>query len=213
MSYLPMPRDLDLITFSRDHRLFEPINNFCVMHACIAQASRAYHGQPEFNLGDYAILPCKHNDLQIRLPLGYVFEIALQGKKPGQLQIGVEAKQPPFMTGPGGKGFAAIMRNLISPVFIAFFEDHKVPVYTRYGNNSEDWPQTLAFARLVRGALAHEGKLNLRGKRITPTEWRGLTYSHDNDEREIIGTDINVADMLLLMLDMNDELDLLIQTS
>ena len=72
-------------------------------------------------------------------------------------------------------------------------------------STDENWPPPLNFARVVRNAIAH-GAIKINDPKSAPVSWRGLSYSHADNGKKIVGTDLKLGELLALMFDANDAL-------
>ncbi|MGA7453722.1 MAG: hypothetical protein WBW73_21425 [Rhodoplanes sp.] len=92
-----------------------------------------------------------------------------------------------------------------------FYEQHLPWVQNTYGRNSKDrdnWPPIIRFARALRNAAVHhQGKLNITDPKVPPVSWHHLNYDHTNAGLKIFGDVMNLADMLIFMVELSDEFD------
>jgi hypothetical protein len=87
-----------------------------------------------------------------------------------------------------------------------FYENQKHLIKDRYGSVKR-WPPHWSFARIVRNAMSHGGKIRIDDN--IKVQWRNLTYSDASNGRPIINTDIWPGDVFILVRDMQTELKLL----
>ena len=60
--------------------------------------------------------------------------------------------------------------------------------------------------RVVRNAIAH-GAIKINDPKSSPISWRGMSYSHADNGKQIVGVDLKLGEVLALMFDANDALD------
>lgn len=84
-----------------------------------------------------------------------------------------------------------------------FFENHKHLIKGMYGP-AKHWPDVWNFARIVRNAMSHGGKVRMDDN--ATVRWRQLTYSNADNGRRIINTDIWPADLFILVREMQETL-------
>jgi hypothetical protein len=149
-------------------------------------------------------------DYGFGLPLRGPLENALAGIIPEAIDIGIITSSD-VLTKPlhevklQTSGLQAVMPHVVSPIFLLFFERYNDWLNTNVGD-AVKWPPPLNFARVIRNAAAH-GKIKIKDHSAPAVTWRGLSYNHADNGRQIIGTDINLGEILALMFDANDALD------
>jgi len=147
------------------------------------------------------------SDLKMRLvlPLGGVLEAAAINKEPDNIHI------PVFELDDLGDfpitGFGSVNMFVISPAFTDFFENHLPWVKKNLGTDVRKWPTAFNFGRIIRNAASHRGCIHILEPNGTPGVWRAYNYSHADHGKEIIGTEFAIAEMLVLMFDMHEELE------
>lgn len=80
-----------------------------------------------------------------------------------------------------------------------FFEEHRSEIDAHYGGLAS-WPPVWNFARVIRNAMSHAGKLTIKDK--TSVSWKGLSYTSADTGREIINYDIYSGDFFYLIKEM-----------
>jgi hypothetical protein len=75
--------------------------------------------------------------------------------------------------------------------------------------SQKSWPPTIYFARLIRNAVSHGGRLHMTHDPGRDAEWHHLKFGKSDDGKQAIGPGgfLSPADMLFLMIDTGDELD------
>ncbi len=113
----------------------------------------------------------------------------------------------PPIDGQEAKGSRDINSLVGAALFGTFAERANEWIRGRNGTDYERWPPVSNFARCIRNAISHGQKVSMDNPNATGVSWRGNTISHADNGRKIIGTgEYGVADLILLMLDLDDEL-------
>lgn len=191
----------------QESRLFSTMNTLLVVYECFARAF--LHAPETWKRGDYsqlqsAIFP----HLEVRLPLVGPVDGVKRNIEPPYIDISVG---PLTLTAPpsDAPNVLGIVEKIFIPSFVIFYEDNVDWIRTNVSSDVYKWPSPWDFARVVRNAMSHGGKVNIDNPAAKPVSWEGLTYGHAQNKRQIIGTDISVADIVLLMIAMADQLDTL----
>ena len=102
------------------------------------------------------------------------------------------------------------MDNMVGAIFVLYFETCSDWLLNNGHSDKSTWPMTITFARHVRNALAHAGKLEIHktksGKDPEPASWKNLTYSIADHDRQVLGVDFYGPDLIALMFDVDDEM-------
>jgi hypothetical protein len=98
--------------------------------------------------------------------------------------------------------------DAVTPVFVDFFERHRPWARTKCGGDAYAWPTILNFARVVRNAISHhDGHVHFENPNADPVQWRHLVYSPADNGKQIVGTDIQLGELIILMFEISAELD------
>jgi hypothetical protein len=202
MSYL-----VGSIMTNRGDRLYEHLNNLLVLTTTFSISFHVVHFGtiPRYEQAHAQTFYSKQFPRRIYLPMYGIFETALQGLKPNQIEVRIGDERDPDEPGIVPGSFLTLLSNIISPVFVQFFEDHRP--WLEDSLPPATWPPILNFGRAVRNAIAHGGNCDIRGRRAQPVRWYHLTYSSATNGHQIINNDLIFADLLLLMFEMSDSLD------
>jgi hypothetical protein len=106
------------------------------------------------------------------------------------------------ITSPLG-GMQRIYATIIEHAFIAYFERHRNEI-----NNARSRAggglTALAFANALRNSFAHGGVIHFeKGKAGLIVSWAGLSYSDQDNGRQVMYNDMSQGDVILLMLEMD----------
>ena len=89
-------------------------------------------------------------------------------------------------------------------MIVNYFERGRVAIEQRHGNDPKDWPSVWNFARVVRNSVAHRNEVSFRNARSQGVSWRGLEYSPEENGRRVLNGDLWAADLIYLMLDLDE---------
>lgn len=112
---------------------------------------------------------------------------------------------------PGFKLYSAENRSVILGIlrsaYVSYYSDCEDALKSRYGTNTNAWPDAFLFAWAVRNALAHTagGKLKLNDKSLRSFTWKRWTFGPADNGREIILTPdgLAIGDIVLLIEEIN----------
>ena len=205
MTYLKDP----IVLENGKHRLFESMVDFLVIVASVTKAFNETAGRNETYVpGDHADLDSALFPLSIYLPVFGPIEFALKGTTPPRILLGLHSKDR-FPTVATQTSLRAVWSNAITPIFITFFENHRPWLAANASSDPNQWPSIWNFARVVRNAMGHGGRLKIDNPNAPPVSWYQLAYGPEHNNRQIIGTDLSPADILILMFEMSDTIDAL----
>jgi hypothetical protein len=193
------------------HRLHRPVFILSIICSCIHQTLvRRIVGDQRMQM---ICTPDAINSFQsvqferhVVFPLMAPVDWALQNVVPQIMEIRLD-EQPRT---PGRAQLFPLEETVTKagvPFFVEFYEDFLPWVKSKtHPKDSTKWPNVWQFGRIVRNAASH-GRVNIRDEQFIPVTWHSLTYGRDQDGSQILGTDFFLADLVILMLEMNDVLD------
>ena len=205
----PYPVEIQL--FAKGDRLYPHIYNILIVQSAIAHASKALIERPEgWNSEGNAYWLSKVYPKDLIVNVDAPFRHAMHDIEPDHIGIILVEKGTIKKVDPDGpivatKAFSGVFQHITEPVFLAFFERYNVWLKKNLGD-AEKWPPTLNFARVIRNAVAH-GAIDIRSAKTAAATWNGLSYSHADNGRTIIGSDLGSSDLAGLMFDVDDELN------
>jgi hypothetical protein len=199
------------IRLHRDqHRLFPHMLSLSTLVSAIAISSNVIaNGNMVLTVGYNASFESVQFPLYAKLPIWGPIQLALQGVEPNSTVVGLDPS-PTWRPGIGGPhhGMAKASLHAINPIYVEFYEQYKEWLTENIGSNTHEWPTPWAFARTVRNAIVHNrGVIHWDDPHKTSVKWHNLTYSHAENRRQIIGIDLSLADLVMLLLEMNEALD------
>jgi hypothetical protein len=95
------------------------------------------------------------------------------------------------------------IRKMMSACFVIFYEKAKDIFVKIYSTDSSQWPPELNFARTVRNAFAHDGKIAINNLKAPAVYWNGVTYS-PSDNGKSIYDDFFIVEIIDLMDTINN---------
>jgi hypothetical protein len=103
-----------------------------------------------------------------------------------------------------------MITHALSPYFVEYYETYKQWMFDRCGK-SDLWPEVWRFARVVRNAISHGGKVRIEKQTEPIVQWYGAAYDYGSNGKVAFGPngDLEFADMVVLMFEMDDALDAL----
>jgi len=103
--------------------------------------------------------------------------------------------------------------TMVAALFVYHFEMCHFWLKANNKSDTTHWAMPLKFGRVVRNALAHGGQIEITPRQNqpvpAPVTWCSLTYSMADNGKMILGTDIYGADLISLMIEVDDEIVLL----
>lgn len=186
--------------------LCEILHDICIcMESIGGYGTMLVDGSAQFNPGDVATVESRRGHFQVRLPIYGPVKAALEGTGPDAIQIQTEQKNE-------SKRYAAYTSRLKHPVesvFVSNFLRYYIIGEVKLNKIHESdwkWGNNWRFAWAIRNALAHNGRIDFRNPKKNAVEWDGLRYDASNNKHPVFEQDIGPADLILLMIDMDNEL-------
>jgi hypothetical protein len=216
MTYL---KDKVLI-YRGKHRLVDRMMTLIYSVACTTLAARVVlqGGATPFAPNTRAELESRLFPIDVWLPMTGVVEMALHSQSPAFIAVIFAPQSMRVLPEPRGtttthgqsvhwvKGsLTPPMFNIISPLFVEFFESHRHWIEQKFGKNPKKWLPIFDFARVIRNAMSHGGKLRITNP-TAKAQWYNLKYSIENNGRNIL-LDFGMGDFVVLMFEIADELD------
>ncbi len=183
--------------------------NLVVVTASVCTAVTLFiDGVVQYKPGDDLTAECHLFPVNVHLPLAGPIRYAITGDTPDEIHIEFSPKPTQqIATRREILGARGVMLNLITPIFVDFYEHSVLWVCHKFGENSLDWPAIWNFGRVIRNSISHGGTIHITKSTLLPVTWHHLSYSPTDHGKEIIGVDFQYADVLVLMFEMSDELD------
>lgn len=105
-------------------------------------------------------------------------------------------------------GYGRYVIETITPVYVDFFEKNRRSLIAKYGEKTRQWPPIFQFIRAIRNFISHSsGKVHFDYKNDPAVSWHHLRYSVKDEGRQVIGGDIDIAELIILLVEFGDALD------
>lgn len=161
------------------------------------------------------LVPLRPSLLRGRCEFGIVvprittFRMALQGQDPGDvaIQITRDISEWPGAYQESFGGVRSLLDYAGTAQFILYYESYVDWVRAKADNSIAKLNPVWGFARVVRNAISHGGSVSIKDPSFSPVSWAHLTYGPDDHRGLIIGSDLEMPDLMLLMLDMDVTLE------
>jgi len=161
---------------------------------------------------DVTVIDSMSFPLSLEIPLAGVADAAFAGKQAETRTIIIkDGTQADKMESDGlfSQGFNDVFWIPITPLFVEFFEAGHGWLKKRYPSGPQSWPAPLDFARHIRNAVSHGGRLHIDKDRGQTAGWHHLTIAFSDNTKQAIGPNgfMSPADLLFLMIDAGEALD------
>lgn len=198
------------------HRLFQPMLDFQTMSSALQIAFELMRFGPQIfagrGSGDWMqTVSTPYPNRAVRLS-SYAPMAAIAA---GQPLIGLRISVTETLSDPADQAFpsnsgipfhAAMLRILIQ-TFTTFYERWRPHIEAKFGDDINRWPGIFAFARRLRDFLVHSnGLVSFRSANAAAVTWYAVTFAPKDNGRDIMAHDLGVADVLILMFEMDDEM-------
>ena len=88
------------------------------------------------------------------------------------------------------------------------FREEPSTLIAKYGEKTRPWPPIFQFIRAIRNFISHSsGKVHFDYKNDPAVSWHHLRYSVKDEGRQVIGGDIDIAELIILLVEFGDALD------
>lgn len=94
--------------------------------------------------------------------------------------------------------------GLSQALLTSFYEDNRKSIEDAHGKSPDQWPEAWSFGRVVRNALSHGGRLEIR--RSLDVKWRRVSYTQADHGRSIVNKDLWPGDLIVLLTEMEAQL-------
>lgn len=102
--------------------------------------------------------------------------------------------------------FNIAMLRIVTLTYISFYEHWRPHVEQRFGADINHWPDVFAFARRLRDFVVHNNaKVGFKSPNAKPVTWYNITYAPADNGKDI-WQDLNVADVMVLVFELDDEM-------
>lgn len=102
-----------------------------------------------------------------------------------------------------GEQLSLIQKLIVMSNFVYYYESVKDLIENKYGTEPIRWPDTLKFARVIRNAFAHGGRIEIRNNALPPVRWKNYSYSYQDNGKQILPNDLNIPEIIVLLKEMD----------
>ena len=189
-----------------EQRFFDDLVNMLVTGIAFGSTMQAYRGDElNFSDGQWTRLRGTPAVLGFNLSIdpNSLLEPLKQGYRPGRLEF----KEEPFtdaqrVVWEAPPGPAQILAPVYHAAIVHYYESVAEEIEKTHGKDPKAWPDVLRFGWVVRNAFAHNGQVSIKDPALSAA-WRGLTYSQEDNGREILYLDLMPAELIVLMEEMD----------
>lgn len=93
--------------------------------------------------------------------------------------------------------------KIIQSTFSQYYENIKSTIEEKFGKEVENWPNVWNFARVVRNAFSHGGRIKISNSKAPKIVWRELEYDYYSNGKSIMYTDLTAVELIFLMIEMD----------
>lgn len=189
-------------------RLFDALWQIQQLLSCIMQAGLSIHQIEKRPEGAASVFISKQFNKSAIMQIDGVIALSFNDRMPLSTWVDFY-EMPGFVIGPE-RSFERLFDLAISGVFASFYHRYNDWLHKNVSKRPSEWPDVLQFARLVRNAIAHDGRTRIRGEREVGARWHHLDYGPERDGERIIGPVLSAGDLLILMVEASRKLDSLL---
>jgi hypothetical protein len=197
-------------------RLFEPMHKVTlildsfgigIMYALLGRV------EIEESVRNSTAAQCAQFPITVRIPVVKTLRAVAQGKPLTEIRFAFLEKKPAPPLPPGKvqttvKGHGAITLSAITPIYVDFFEKHRLWIKASFGSDAYKWSPLFNFARALRNFISHHaGHVHFDNPNAMPVNWHHLQYSPADEGKKVIAADIDIGDFIVFMFEFADELD------
>jgi hypothetical protein len=141
----------------------------------------------------------KASNQQLRfLPFELITALA-NDRWPDELTIALLPLDTPIFDGPETSGMRRTIGTIVQSTFITCFEKGRPALESLVGTDIAMWNSEWNLARVVRNAFAHGNSINFMNANADPVTWRQISYSPNDNGRQVMHQDLGVADIVVLL--------------
>ena len=193
---------------------FRPIGTFLMAILGFAALTEVYNSgsASRWALDDTAILDA--HACGVRLEVAPALLAASMTSNGWPERISFRSALLPPLDGPPQLKLGALehfLFGLSQALLTSFYEDHRKSVEDVHGKYPAQWPPAWSFGRVVRNALSHGGRLDIRGP--LRVSWKQLSYTQADYGRRIVNSDLWPGDLVILLTEMEAQLPSVARTS
>lgn len=144
---------------------------------------------------------------QLRLYPSQIFVLVSKNIWPTQMQI-IKEPEAQF-EGNGPISINCLQRvhaTLIESSFSQYYENYKLDIIKIFGKDCNKWPSEWNFARIVRNAFSHGGRIKIDNPNANKVSWKNLDYDFHSNGKALLYNDLTAVELIYLMIEMDNYL-------
>lgn len=190
---------------AEEHRSYFPLYHIL---SYFSLSLAAIQNRPEVMMDGFVMhFSCQAGAIDLVYDFSEMIDHIVDGDRPDVIYLHVREARPPFQ-GVEIAGARPSSIHISSAVFSLFVDEAVSWVRRNVATDPHRFPSKVNFCRVVRNAIVHGGTVNIDSPNAPIVNWRGLTYGHAQNGREILnnGTDLSIGDLMLLLIEADYEL-------
>ena len=96
--------------------------------------------------------------------------------------------------------------TLIESSFSQYYENYKLDIEKIFGKEFNNWPSEWNFARIVRNAFSHGGKIKIDNPKANKVTWKNFEYDFHSNGTTLLYNDLTAVELIFLMIEMDNYL-------
>jgi hypothetical protein len=96
--------------------------------------------------------------------------------------------------------------TLIESSFSQYYENYKLDIEKIFGKEFNNWPSEWNFARIVRNAFSHGGKIKIDNPKANKVTWKNFEYDFHSNGTILLYNDLTAVELIFLMIEMDNYL-------
>jgi hypothetical protein len=151
---------------------------------------------------DVVLIDAKQANMRLTWAPAPLLQLVCANQKPSIIEF---TEEPNPLSDAGNLALGAIDPLLFSfgqSLITNYYERYLDQIGDTFGKDMTNWPSVWNFGRVIRNAMSHGGRINIRNPNAAPVKWRGLSYSSKENGRLILHTDIWPGDLYYLLRDL-----------
>ncbi len=183
-----------------EHGFFDDLVGICVVMVSFVSAMQTYQGGRGVDGSDYLFTLGKSRaGIDLIFVPSLLFDAIARGDRPVRLEF--EERRDIGGWPGGGIDPRLYLTPVVHAGFVRYYESVLDTITRAHGPRSEwqVWPELLRFAKVVRDAFAHNGRVRVDDSGAPASTWQGLTYGRAQNGRQVLYADLLPADVIVLM--------------
>lgn len=188
-------------------RYFGDFASYLVAGVGFAHAVESVHGKAsKYSSTDTIQFGCKQSGAVWQWHPAPVLESFASNFIPDRLHlVRIDSILPPREAQLNLGALTMLFQTFAQAMATNYFERYKKEIRAKYGA-IQNWPPVWNFARVVRNAMAHGGRISIEKSSEPSVSWKGLTYGFDDNGRDILCQDLWPGDLFDLVREQDKHL-------